>query len=114
MGTPTFEGTSQTTYSCVANENCDNDVHIISNYEGNGHTGFRVHNTGNTRVNIQVSGRSSKPLILVFSSYEPVNWMLNIPSGVVIDRILLVSSFLPHQFKLLINPYSFNEGILLS
>lgn len=117
MGTPTFEGRSQTTYGCIANENCNNDVHVISNYEGNGHTGFGVHNTGNTRVDIRVSGRSSKPLILVFSSYEPVNWILNIPSGVVIDRILLVSTctiICPCQFKLLIVPYPPTEGILLS
>ena len=89
VGTPTFEGRSQTTYSCEANENCNYDVHIISNYEGNGHTGFRVHNTGTTNVNIRVTGESSKPLVLVFVSYEPVNWILN--SNRVIDKVLLVS-----------------------
>ena len=92
VGTPTFERRSQTTYSCVANDNCIYDVHVVSNYEGNGHTGFRVHNTGRTTVRLRISGpnQGSKPLILVFVSYEPVNWILNIPSGVVIDQILLV------------------------
>ena len=33
VGTPTFEGRLQTTYSCVANENCDYDVHVISKYQ---------------------------------------------------------------------------------
>ena len=91
MGIPTFEGQPQTTYSCIANENCNYDVHILGNYEGNGHLGFRIHHTGNTIVNIRVSGQDSKPIVLVFVSYEPVNWILNIPSGVVIERVLLVS-----------------------
>ena len=90
VGTPTFEGQSQTTYSCVADENCNYDVHIISNYEGNGHTGFRVHNTGTTNVDINVSVQGPKALVLVFVSYEPVNWILDIPRGVVIDKVLLV------------------------
>ena len=92
MGTPTFEGQSQTTYGCVADENCDYDVHVISNYEGNGHTGFRIHNTGTTNVQLSVSGQGSKPLVLVFVSYEPVNWILDIPSGVVIEKVLLVGN----------------------
>ena len=91
IGTPTFRGQPQTTYSCIADENCNYDVHIVGNYEGNGHLGFRIHHTGNTSVNIRVSGEGSKPLVLVFVSYEPVNWILNIPSGVVIDQVLLVS-----------------------
>jgi len=90
VGTPTYTGKSQTTYSCVANDNCNYDVHVIANYESNGHSGFRIHNTGNTNVNLAVTGTSSKPLILVFVSYEPVNWTLTIPTGVVIDRIILV------------------------
>ena len=90
MGTPTFEEQSQTTYSCVADENCNYDVHVVSNYEGDGHTGFRVHDTGTTYVDMNVIGPSLKPLILVFVSYEPVNWILNITSGVVVDKVLLV------------------------
>ena len=93
VGTPTFEGASQTAYSCVANENCEYDVHVIGNYESNGRHGFGIERTaGTTNVNIVVSGtnQGTKPLILVFVSYEPVKWILSIPSGVVIERILLV------------------------
>ena len=95
VGTPTFEGISQTTYSCVANENCQYDVHVINNYESNGRHGFGIQRTtGRTNVNFRVSGpnEGTKPLILVFVTYEPVTWVLNIPSGVVIERILLVSN----------------------
>ena len=90
MGTPTYAGRAQTTYSCVVNNNCNYDVHVIVNYESDGHHGFRIHNTGDTSVNLRVTGTSTKPLILVFISYEPVRWSLSIPSGVVIDRVILV------------------------
>ena len=92
MGTPTFQGKSQTTYSCVADENCDYDVHVISNYEGDYNHGFGpVTRAGTTNVQLRVSGQSSKPLVLVFVSYEPVNWVLNVSSGAVIEKVLLVS-----------------------
>ena len=93
LGTPTFTGQSQTTYSCVANDNCRYNVHVIGNYESNGRHGFGIQRTtGRTNVNLRVSGpnEGTKPLILVFVSYEPVTWILSIPSGVVIERILLV------------------------
>ena len=94
MGSPTFEGRSQTTYSCVANENCDYDVHVISNYEGDyNHPGFGpVNDVGTTNVQLSVSGQNSKPLVLVFVSYEPVNWILSVPQGVTIEKVLLVST----------------------
>ena len=44
-----------------------------------------------TDVNVNVDGSGSIPLVLVFVSYEPVNWILQIPSGVVIDTVMLVS-----------------------
>ena len=73
------------------NENCNNEVHVIGNYEGNGFHSFRIHETGFTNLYLSVTGSSSRPLILVLSSYEPVQWTLHIPAGVVIDRVILVS-----------------------
>ena len=90
VGTPTYTGSAQSTYSCVASDNCNYDVHVIANYESNGHHGFGIHRTGNTHVNLAVTGTSTKPLILVFVSYEPVRWTLTISTGVMIDRIILV------------------------
>ena len=98
MGTPTFTGQSQTTYSCVADENCNYDVHIISNYEGDYNHGFGpVTRAGNTNVQLSVSGEGSKPLVLVFVSYEPVNWILSIPQGVTIEKVLLVLAISMHN-----------------
>ena len=92
MGIPTFNGQSQTTYSCAADENCNYDVHIISNYEGDYNHGFGpVTSSGTTNVQLSVSGQGSKPIVLVFVSYEPVHWILNIPTGVIVEKILIVS-----------------------
>ena len=94
VGTPTFKGQSQTTYSCVANENCNYDVHVISNYEGEYNYGFDLETSvGSSNVQLRVSGKSHKPLVLVLASYEPVNWILSIPQGVTIEKVLLVNFF---------------------
>ena len=39
-------------------------------------------------------GGSSKPLVLVLTSYEALQWTVNVPNGVTIERILVVSSYL--------------------
>ena len=85
----------RTYYGCVSDLlNCDYEVHVIANYESsNGHHGFGIRRVaGSTYVQFNIKGQSSKPLILVFTSYEPVNWVLSLPSGVVVNRILVVSS----------------------
>ena len=92
VGTPAYEGSSQTTYSCVSGVRSQYEVHVISNYESDGQHGFgQTRTTGTTDVNLNVDGSGSIPLVLVFVSYEPVNWRLQVPSGVVIDTVLLVS-----------------------
>ena len=82
-------------YSCVTDTNNNYDIHVIGNYESNGHSGFRVHETGYTDLYLTVTGESARPLILVLTSYEPVEWTLHIPSGVIIDKVILVSHILP-------------------
>ena len=96
IGTPTTDGDPESTYSCVASDNCDCEVHVIGNYESsNGQHGFNVERqAGDTYVDLTVSGQSSRPLVLVFVSYEPVRWRLNIsvPREVQINRVIVVSS----------------------
>ena len=58
-------------------------------YEGNRHT--RPPSAGDTNVNIVSGGQSGKPVILVFASYEPVNWILQLPAGITISKVILVS-----------------------
>ena len=93
VGTPTTDGDSEATYSCVAFGNCNNEVHVIGNYESsNGvHGVFVEREAGDTDVVVSVTGESSCPLILVLTSYEPVRWRLSVTSGVAIHRVILVS-----------------------
>ena len=79
---------------------------MIANYESsNGRNygyGFKPV-PGITYVIVNINGQSSKPLILVFISYEEVHWQLNLPSGVVVNKTLLVS----YTFKLSLISNSF-------
>ena len=92
VGLPRTDGNPETTfYGCVSTAtNCEYEVHVIANYESSDgcQNGFGE----NTYVDVNILGQSSKPLIFVFMSYRTVNWHLNLPSGVVVDRILVVSS----------------------
>ena len=92
IGSPSVSGGLQTTYSCVASDNCNYEVHVIGNYESsNGRHGFSVEReAGDTDVVLTVTGESPHPLILVLASYEPVRWRLSVTSGATIDRVILV------------------------
>ena len=84
-----FNLPTETTYGCRANDNCNYEVHVIGNYES---SNGRHRVAGDIDVIMSVSGDSGgMPLILVLTSYEPVNWRLSVTSGVVIDRVILVS-----------------------
>ena len=89
--TPEYGGIPRRSYySCVANSNCNYEVHVLGSYES-AQGGFQQHPTGYPDVYLTVTGISSRPLILVLSSYEPAAWTLHIPTGVEIDRVILVS-----------------------
>ena len=96
MGIATYRGRTQITYSCVANDNCRNSVHVISVYEARS-TGFAVR-SGSVNVHVSVTGEDTKPLILVLTSYYPIRWSLNIPRGVVFDKLVLVRTKLLVQW----------------
>ena len=83
---------SPNVYSCLVpdNLNANYDVHIISVYEASSNRFFRQHPTGTSNVRLFVSGEVVKPIVLVLVSYEPIEWRLSIPSGVEIERVLLV------------------------
>ena len=62
----------------------------MSVYEGNRHA--RPPSAGDTNVNIVSGGHSGRPIVLVFVSYEPVNWILNLTAGITISKVILVST----------------------
>ena len=84
---------SPNVYSCLVpdNLNPNYDVHILSVYEASSNRLFRQHPTGTSNVRLFVSGEVLKPIVLVLVSYEPIEWRLSIPTGVEIERVLLVS-----------------------
>ena len=91
LGVPTYKGCTQITSSCVASDNCQNSVHVISTH-GVRTSGGRFSTLGGSvNVRLSVTGEDTKPLILVFTSYYPIRWTLTIPTGVVVDKIIVVS-----------------------
>ena len=42
-------------------------------------------------VNIVSRVKPARPLVLVLGSYEPVNWIFNLPSDITISKVILVS-----------------------
>ncbi len=63
------------------------ELHVIGVYEGTGGTHGTVHGT----VDVTVRARP-RPIVLVLSSYEAVDWRLTIEPGATIERVL-VSDF---------------------
>ena len=76
-------------YSCTPKSSSTQyEVHVISVYEV---INRRPPSAGDATVSIVSSGKSGRPIILVFGSYEPVNWILNLPAGITISKVILVS-----------------------
>ena len=91
LATATFRGSSPlTTYSCMANDNCDNEVHVLGHFESYEYST----QTGRADVYIRISGNSSRPLILVLTSSRSVDWILHTPSGFMINRVIIVSQWI--------------------
>ena len=91
LGKPQYNNQPrQPTYSCTPGSSSSSqyEVHVLSVYEV---INRRPPTAGDATVNIFSGGRSDRPLVLVLASYEPVNWILKVPSDVTISRVILVS-----------------------
>ena len=86
-----YRGHPQITSSCVANDNCHNSVHVISMYKTHLQNPGAAIRPGTINVHISVTGEDDKLLILILTSYYPIQWRLNIPNGVVFDKVIVVS-----------------------
>ena len=76
-------------YSCTPGSSSPQyEVHVLAVYQV---INTRPPSAGNAAVNILSGGQSGRPIVLVFVSYEPVNWILNLPAGVTISKVILVS-----------------------
>ena len=82
----------QTIYSCTPDSSSTQyEVHVLTVYEAI-FINRRPPTAGNAIVNIVSSGKSSRPIVLVLGSYEPVNWILKLPAGTSISEVILVSA----------------------
>ena len=83
---------SASVYSCLVPDtlNPNYDVHIISMYQAISTCAFCDHPTAAAAVKLSLSGEALKPIVLVLVSYDPIEWRLTVPSGVEIERVLLV------------------------
>ena len=85
------------TYSCTpSSSSTQYEVHVLSVYEV---INRRPPTAANANVNIASRGQSNRPIVLVLGSYEPVNWILNLPAGISISKVILVSTFAHHELK---------------
>ena len=85
------------TYSCTpSSSSTQYEVHVLSVYEV---INRRPPTAGNANVNIVSRGKSKRPIVLVLASSEPVNWILHLPAGISISKIVLVSTFAHHELK---------------
>jgi hypothetical protein len=61
------------------------EVHAVGVYEGTlpggAQRGFRMHPTG--AVTVKVNRPTTRPVVLVLTSYEPVEWKIDAPKGAV-------------------------------
>nr|XP_058949665.1 uncharacterized protein LOC131777387 [Pocillopora verrucosa] len=93
LGKPQYNNQPrQPTYSCTPGSSSSSqyEVHVLSVYEV---INRRPPTAGDATVNIFSGGRSDRPLVLVLASYEPVNWILKLPSDVTISRVILVAYY---------------------
>ena len=91
LGKPQYNNQPrQPTYSCTPGSSSSSqyEVHVLSVYEV---INRRPPTAGDATVNIFSGRRPDRPLVLVLASYEPVNWILKVPSDVTISRVILVS-----------------------
>ena len=90
LGKPQYSNQPpQQIYSCTpGSSSTQYEVHVMSVYEV---INRRPPAAGDAAVNILSAGQSGRPIILVFVSYEPVNWILNLAAGITISRVILVS-----------------------
>jgi hypothetical protein len=83
----------EATYTCNPdNSSPQFEVHVLSMYEV---FNRRPPTAGNASVNIISHRKSKRPIVLVLVSHEPVNWILNIPSDIIINEAYLVSTKIP-------------------
>ncbi|CAH1266488.1 Hypp3395 [Branchiostoma lanceolatum] len=84
------------TFSCVADDNNQYEVHVLGVYEGVGPSrGFQQDPIEAAEIKVYITaGRVSKHVILVLSSYEAVHWVITLPKGMAVPSIILIAHYI--------------------
>jgi hypothetical protein len=79
-------GGSQDFSAFVTSASGDKELHLVGVYESHSYHSGNHHPTGEAQVRVT---RQGKPIILALSSYEPVNWNIQVEPGVEIEKIIV-------------------------
>ncbi|MEB3277571.1 MAG: hypothetical protein VKK42_01440 [Lyngbya sp.] len=79
-------GGSQDFSAFVTSASGDKELHLVGVYESHPHHSGNHHPMGEAQVRVT---RQGKPIILALSSYEPVNWKIEVERGVEIEKIIV-------------------------
>lgn len=79
-------GGSQDFSAYITSGSGDKELHLVGVYESHPHHRGQNHPTGEAQVRVT---RQGKPIILALSSYEPVNWNVQVEPGVEIEKIII-------------------------
>ncbi len=84
-----------TVYSCISSRVNDNYyVHVISIYTASWFHPRNFVNDLTYTSNVCIQGNGSlidKPLIIVLANYRSTQWILHIPQGIVVSKVILVN-----------------------
>ncbi|KAJ7361912.1 hypothetical protein OS493_014558 [Desmophyllum pertusum] len=94
LAKPQYNQQYRTNYSCTpVSSSTQYEVHVLGVYEAE-----VIHRrppvASDATVNIVSQRKSNRPIILVLGNYEPVNWILNIPAGITITKVILVAYYI--------------------
>jgi beta-lactamase regulating signal transducer with metallopeptidase domain len=68
----------------------ERELHAVGVYEGEHAPGVGHHAVGTVRVRVE---RAGVPVTLALSSYEPVDWEIDVADGVVLERVLVTGYY---------------------
>ncbi len=81
---------SDAAFSFVTSPTVSRGVHVVGVYEGTYPSGV-FHSSNNHpegTVNVAITGFATPPSVLVLSSYEPMHWVINNPSGAAFEKVV--------------------------
>ena len=96
VGIPYVDGSRKRqddVYSCTSSRiNNNYFIHVISAYRAGW---FNTHHYDPTYAsNVCIKGNGSlleKPLVIVLATYRPTQWIIHIPKGIVVSKVIPVN-----------------------